>query len=134
MLKKGLSELEQKFMNVIWKRENATASDIRESLAHQRPLKDSTVRTVLARLEAKGYVRHVVEGRTFVYSGAEHPRNVAVRAVKQIVDRFCNGSVESLLTGMVDGEIVDPDELKQIAVRLSGDRGRRPVKPVKRGR
>lgn len=46
-------------------------------------------------------------------------RSLAVRAVKQIVDHFCPGSVESLLVGMVDDEIVDPHELQQIAHRLA---------------
>lgn len=105
-------------MNVIWKRGKATASDVQEALASTRPLKDSTIRTILTRLEGKGYARHTVEGRAFVYSGIEQPRNVAARAVRQILDRFCHGSVESLLVGMVDDEIVDPAELEQIAARL----------------
>ena len=109
-------------MKVIWKRGAATAADVQEALAPEHPLKDSTIRTVLARLEAKEYVRHTVEGRTFVYSGIEHPRNVAARPVKQILERFCHGSVESLLTGMVDDEIVDPEELEQIVARLAQGR------------
>src|SRR6185312_8789556 len=121
-MKRALSELEQQVMKVIWKRGAATAADVQEALAPERPLKDSTIRTVLARLEAKEYVRHTVEGRTFVYSGIEHPRNVAARAVKQILERFCHGSIESLLTGMVDGEIVDPEELEQIVARLAQGR------------
>jgi len=121
-MKPALSELEQQVMKVIWKRGAATAADVQEGLQPERPLKDSTIRTVLARLEAKEYVRHTVEGRTFVYSGIEHPRNVAARAVKQILERFCHGSIESLLTGMVDGEIVDPEELEQIVARLAQGR------------
>ncbi|HEY3939982.1 MAG TPA: BlaI/MecI/CopY family transcriptional regulator [Bryobacteraceae bacterium] len=121
-LKPALSDLEQQLMHILWSRRNATAADIRDTLAPERPLKDSTIRTVLTRLEEKGYVRHKVRGRTFVYSGIEHPRKVAVRAVKQIIDRFCHGSVESLLAGMVDGEMVDPEELQRIAAQLAGNR------------
>jgi predicted transcriptional regulator len=106
-------------MTTIWSRGAATAADIQTALRPHRTLKDSTIRTLLTRLEAKGYVKHDVDGRTFIYSSIEQPRSLAVRAVRQIIDRFCQGSVESLLVGMVDDEIVDPDELQQIIGRLT---------------
>jgi BlaI family transcriptional regulator, penicillinase repressor len=117
--KPPLSSLEQKIMEILWSAENATASSIQAALEPDRPLRDSTVRTVLTRLEEKGYVEHAIDGRTFVYSSVEPPQNLAVRAVKQILDRFCKGSVESLLTGMVNQEIVNPKELQKIADRLA---------------
>jgi DNA-binding PadR family transcriptional regulator len=46
-----------------------TAETVRERLS--RPLKQSTVRTVLRRLEEKGYITHTVDGRTDVYDAAE---------------------------------------------------------------
>jgi len=130
--KTALSDLEKTLMDIVWKCGSATAADVQEALAPERPLKDSTVRTVLGRLEEKGYLRHEVQGRTFLYSGVEPPRNVAVRAVKQILDRFCHGSVESLLTGMVDDEVVDPEELQRIASRLARERLARRVPARKR--
>ena len=94
----------------------------------KRALRDSTIRTVLTRLEEKGYVRHEVNGRTFIYASVEPPSSVAVRAVKQIVDRLCHGSMESLLVGMVDDEIVNPEELQQIVNRLARQRSAKPRK------
>ena len=105
-------------MKVLWKRGPSTAEQIREALPPKHALKDSTVRTILTRLQEKGYVRHKLEGRAFVYSGVEQPRNVAVRAVQQILDRFCDGSLEQLLTGLVENEVVDPAELQQLARKL----------------
>ncbi len=106
-------------MDFLWDHGDATADDVREALHRRRPMKDSTVRTILRRLEAKGYVRHRVDGRTFVYSGTRAPENVAVSAVRQIIDRFCGGSVEQLLVGMVDQEVVDKDELRELAQRIA---------------
>lgn len=117
--RKGLSELEHQIMEVLWTRGPANSEQVRQSLASRRPLKDSTVRTILRRLQEKGYVRHKVEGRTYVYTGVEQPRNLAVRAVRQIIDRFCNGSVEQLLVGMVEDEMLDRRELKQLAQRIA---------------
>jgi BlaI family penicillinase repressor len=121
-IKLPLSRLEQEVMDVVWSAGKVTAADVQAALAPKRALRDSTVRTVLTRLEEKGYLRHQVEGRTFVYSSVERPRRLAVRAVKQIIDRFCHGSVESLLTGMVDDEVVDPKELQRIIDRLAAKR------------
>ena len=105
-------------MEILWKRGSGTAEQIREVLAPQHALKDSTVRTVLLRLQQKGYVTHKVSGKAFVYSGVEKPQNVAVRAVRQILDKFCDGSLEKLLVGMVENEVVDRAELQRLARKL----------------
>jgi predicted transcriptional regulator len=117
--KKPLSNLEQMVMRVVWQRGSATAEEVRETLAKRHFMKESTCRTVLKRLEEKGYVSHRVEGRTNIYTGVEPPSNVAVRAVRQIIDRFCNGSVERLLSGMVDSDVIDSRELKVLAAKIA---------------
>ena len=93
-----------------------SAEQVREQLDQQdRPLKDSTVRTVLRRLEEKGYLTHTLDNRTFLYSPAEPAPMVAGRAVKRIMDWFCQGSVEQLLVGMVDSSVLDHRELQRLA-------------------
>jgi predicted transcriptional regulator len=67
-------------------------------------------------------VRHKVEGRTFIYTGVEQPRNLAARAVRQIIDRFCAGSVEQLLVGMVEDEMLDRRELQQLAAKIAREK------------
>ena len=120
--KNPLSPLENKAMNVIWERGTATAEDVRlelEKRDKKQPIKDSTVRTVLRRLEEKGYLKHTVDGRTYVYSPKVASRSVAADAVRGIVDRFCDGSVENLLVGMVDDELLSADKLKELAAKIA---------------
>jgi predicted transcriptional regulator len=112
-----LGELERSALLLVWRLGNLTAEQVREELG--RPLKDSTVRTVLRRLEEKGYLAHSVENRTFVYRPAESPERVAGRAVKRIADWFCAGSVEALLVGMVDSKVLDRRELQRLAERIA---------------
>ena len=118
-------------MNVVWERQGETAADVRAQLAGTQPMKDSTVRTVLRRLEAKGYVRHTTRGRTYVWWPKVASRSVAADAVRGIVDRFCDDSVEDLLVGMVDDELVTLEKLsqlaKQIAKAAAAPRGNRPL-------
>jgi len=117
--KPPLSPLESAVMRVLWERERATADEVRTALAAKHALKDSTVRTVLRRLEAKGYAAHTTAGRAYVYAPRIASRSAAAVAVRSILDRFCQGSVEALLLGMVDDEIVSPPKLRQLAERIS---------------
>lgn len=117
--KPSLSRLEQLVMDALWQRPTATAEDIREVLATRHPMKESTTRTILKRLEEKGYATHRVEGRTNIYRGKEPPQSVAAKAVQQIIDRLCGGSVEQLLVGMVDDEVVGEKELKRLAEKIA---------------
>jgi len=118
-----LGELERAIMRLVWQHGDLTAEQVREELDElDRPLKDSTIRTVLRRLEEKGYVTHTVENRTFRYRPAETRQLVAGRAVKRIIDRFCDGSVEALLVGMVDSKVLDQTELQRLAERIAAAR------------
>ena len=115
---RNLGEVEQLVMDYVWTNSPCTAEECREAFAETRPMKESTIRTVLRRLEAKGYVAPTLEGRTFIYRAAEARENVAVRAVKHIIDRFCDGSAEQLLIGMVDHDVVDRKDLERLARKI----------------
>jgi len=122
--RKALSELEHLVMDFLWSHGPANAEQVREALAPSRPMKDSTVRTVLHRLEEKGYVSHRTEGRTYIYTGIEPAQDVAAGAVRQIIDRFCGGSVEQLLVGLVNNDVVDERELQRLAERIARRKNR----------
>jgi predicted transcriptional regulator len=114
--KPNLGELEHEIMQVVWRHGPIHAEAVRERLGRQ--LKEATVRTVLRRLEAKNYLTHTVENRTFVYSAQESRPRVAARAVQRIVDWFCNGSVDEVLIGMVDSEMLDKTQLEKLVKRI----------------
>lgn len=119
----SVGPLENAVMHVLWERGTATADEVRSELAASRKLKESTVRTLLRRLEEKGFLTHDLEGRTFVYRPNVAPQNLATEAVRGIIDRFCSGSVEALLAGMVDGELITPHKLRQLADKIAEAEG-----------
>jgi BlaI family transcriptional regulator, penicillinase repressor len=123
-----LGELEREVMHLVWLGGPLTADEVRAQLTQQ--LTDSTIRTVLRRLEAKGYVRHTVGARAFVYRAAEPRAKVAAQAVKRIVDRFCNGSVEELLLGMVDHAMLDRREFEVLAQKIRRAKGKSAENPA----
>jgi BlaI family penicillinase repressor len=136
---KGLGEVEQMVMDFVWAHGPCTAESCREALAATRPMKDSTVRTVLRRLEQKGFVAHEIEGRTYIYRAAQNRQNVAVRAVKSIIDRFCGGSAEELVVGMVNSAVIDRDLLDRLARKVAqgkigeGSESKSRNRPAKKG-
>ena len=115
---KNLGEVEQLVMDYIWAHGPSSSETCREALASSRPMKDSTIRTVLRRLEEKGYLTHEIQGRTFIYRAADARQSVAVRAVKSIIDRFCGGSAEELVLGMVDNAVLSRKQLERLTRRI----------------
>ncbi len=119
----GLSPLESAVLKVVWHLGAASVEAVHEALPADRTLKEATTRTILRRLETKGYVTHATEGRAYIYRAAEAPRSVAVRAVRQIIDRFCHGSVEELVSGLVEGKVLTRKELATLEALLRQKKG-----------
>ena len=90
------------------------------------------MRTVLRRLEAKGFVNHKVTNRTFIYEAAEPRRRVAARAIKKIVDWFCDGSVDEVLVGMVDAKMVDREQADRLLAAIKQAEQQQPPKEPSR--
>jgi BlaI family transcriptional regulator, penicillinase repressor len=122
---KGLGEAEQAVMDYVWSKDRVSADDCREALRKTWPMKESTMRTVLSRLEEKGFLTHTTEGRTYIYQAAEAPATVAARAVRHIIDRLCGGSAEALVVGMVKHDVLSPQQLEQLAKRIAQERSRK---------
>jgi BlaI family penicillinase repressor len=118
-----LGELEREVMQWVWSGGEVTADEIRLRL--DRKPKESTVRTVLRRLEEKGYVTHTTSGRTFVFRAVASRQDVAARAVKHIVDWFCDGSLEEVLVGMADARMLDSRTLQRLAQRIAEAKAKR---------
>lgn len=123
--RRPLTELQQAILDRLWSNGPATAEQIREALQPAYRLKDSSVRTLLRRLEARGYVSHGLEGKTFIYEAVMAPKRVAAHSVRQIIDRFWSGSVEQFLTGMVDEKILTPAEIARLARKIGHRKTRR---------
>jgi len=116
--RRPLTELQQAILDVLWARGPATSEQVREALLPRHKLKDSSIRTLLRRLEARGFLRHAVDGKVFRYAATVGQQRFAARAVRSIIDRFHAGSVEQFLVGMVDEKVLSPDELDRLARKV----------------
>ena len=117
--RRPLTELQEAILEVLLAQGPSTAEQVREGLSPAHRLKDSSVRTLLRRLEAREYVSHRVEGKVFIYEATTAPRQVAAHSVRQIIDRFWSGSVEQFLTGLVDEKILTRAEIARLAKKIA---------------
>lgn len=109
-----LTDLENEVMQAVWDGGTCTVEAVYQVVSRKRKLKETTVRTLLRRLEQKGYLRHESDGRAYVYRAVEPARRVAARAVRQIINSFCRGSVEELVSGMVEAKVLKKDDIDEL--------------------
>ncbi|HYL73099.1 MAG TPA: BlaI/MecI/CopY family transcriptional regulator [Bryobacteraceae bacterium] len=109
-----LTDLENQVMQAVWDAEPCTVEAVHQTVSRKRSIKETSIRTLLRRLEQKGYLRHEEKGRAYVYRAAEPARSLAAHAVRHIIDRFCQGSVEELVSGMVDAKVLSKSEMDRL--------------------
>lgn len=110
-----LGDLEHELLTILWTHGEMTAFAVRKHVS--RKLKDPTIRTVLRRLEDKGYVTHSVVSGTFIYRATDSAE-AAASAVQGIVDGYCGGSLERVLRGLVDAGFVDTTRLEALIGKI----------------
>src|ERR1700689_2067461 len=111
-----LGDLEHEFLTILWTHGEMTAFAVRRHVS--RKLKDPTIRTVLRRLEEKGYVSHSVVSGTFIYRAIDTAEAAAASAVQGIVEGYCGGSFERVLHGLIDAGFVDTTRLETLIGKL----------------
>ena len=88
--------LELECLKALWGIGEGTVRDVRHVMVGNRNLAYTTVMTVLDRLEKRGGVSRRKQGRSFVYVPKLSREELRKFAVKEVVDRFFDGSPEAL--------------------------------------
>jgi predicted transcriptional regulator len=114
-----LTPAQGEIMEIIWERGDVTASEVRRVLSRTRPVARNTVRTLLERMEEKGWISHREDGRTFLYSAAQ-PRQATIgQKVQKVIETVCGGSPEVLVTALLDYRGLSSGELERIRQMLA---------------
>jgi len=110
-----LTKRERQIMDTLYKLGRATAAEIRQRL--DGAPSDSTVRTQLRVLEAKGHVRHEEHGLRYVYLPTVARRSASRSAMRHLVDTFFDGSTAKAVAALLggDGARVSDEDLDRIA-------------------
>ncbi len=109
-----LAELQLAIMHVLWERGEATVSDTREALKPGRALAHTTVGTMLAKMEEKGYVRHRTDSRVNVYRAAIRQDQVKKSMVTDLADRLFQGDVTQMVCHLLDSREITSENLAEL--------------------
>jgi len=109
-----LTELQLAIMRVLWDRSEATVQEIWEALHAERGLAQTTVATMLSRLERRGVVTRRAQSRQYHYRAAVTEREVQHSMVGELTERLFDGDVTALVQHLLTGEDVSPGDIAKI--------------------
>jgi predicted transcriptional regulator len=117
-----LSAREREIMNAVFAVGNrALAEEIRDRLTN--PPSHSAVRVMLARLEAKGYLRHEQQSGRNIYSATTAPSTAKRDALRRYLQTFFGGSLRDMMSALVRDEAWSDEDLA--ALRSDIDKARK---------
>jgi predicted transcriptional regulator len=114
--KAGLTKLELKIMQVIWRRGESSVSAVQTEL--DPPLAYTTVQTMLNILERKGKLRRELQGRAYVYAARVSEAKALGQSLRDLIDRMFGGSSEQLVMSLLKDGQIDAKKLGELTERF----------------
>lgn len=124
-----VTDRELEILKILWVKGRASVREVQEELIRTTgPVAYSTVQTLLNIMEEKkGLVRHVVEGRTFIYI----PKKTSDRTIRELtrrfVDRVFDGALDRVMVALLDSQSPGPEELNRMRAMI--DEAQRQANP-----
>ena len=109
-----LTELQLAILRIIWDKGEATVQDIWEALHPERGLAQTTIATVLSRLERRGVVTRRAQARQYHYRAAVTEQDVQHSMVGELTERLFDGDVTALVRHLLTAEDVSPGDIARI--------------------
>jgi predicted transcriptional regulator len=125
---RDLSPAQQRIMECIWEYGELSASGVRTILARHQKVARNTVRTLLERMEDKGWLKHREVNRTYLYSATKPKQTTVGEKVRDAVDQICGGSPEALMAALIDYRGLTKGELSRIRQMLDEAKSRKSTK------
>lgn len=121
----SLPRREREIFEILCSQSEATAADVRSAMAD--PPSYSAVRTLLARLEGRGLVKHRAVEQAYVYRSVPQPAKVRESALKQMVKTFFDGSAANAATALLGlTKSLSPDEAAALRQAIDEAKERQP--------
>lgn len=106
----AMSPAETEVLRLVWESRQATVQQVYDALPANRKITYVTVATLLRRLEEKGYLKHRVRGKAFVYTPAANKEDVIKRTINDLVQRLFGGNPVPLMQHLaLHSEMSDED-------------------------
>ena len=111
----GLSRRERQIMDFLYERERASVAEVMAGIAD--PPSYSAVRAMLRTLEQKGRIRHIEDGRAYIYQPTIQKDSARKGALSHLLKTFSDGSTEKAVAALLDlkGQKLSEAELDRVA-------------------
>ncbi len=109
-----LTEAELRLMDVLWQEGPSTVQQVLEALPGKSPLAYNSVLTTIRILEKKGYVRHIKDGRAYIYRALIEREEASRSEIRHLAHRFFQNSREMLVLNILEDRGVDAEELNRL--------------------
>jgi len=116
-----VTDRELEILKILWARGKASVREVQEDLnkAAGPAVAYSTVQTLLNIMEdKKGLVRHVVEGRTFIYIPKKSSDRTIRELTRRFVDRVFDGALDRVMVALLDTKLPTPAEFDRLRAMI----------------
>ena len=109
-----MSPAETEILRLVWQIEEATVQQVCNQLPPKRNIAYKTVQTLLRRLEDKGYIRHKMKGKAYVFFPAIKREDVVKRTVLDFLDRLFGGDPRPLMQFLAQDGKIDAEDIERL--------------------
>ncbi len=109
-----LTDLQFSLMRVLWERGEASVSEMCDALRPERVLAQTTIATILSRLEKRGVVSHRTHSRQFLYQARVTEAEVRRSMVEDLTERLFHGDVTELVNHLLSARDLSPGDLARV--------------------
>jgi len=113
-----ISGAEHEIMEVLWRESPLTAAEVATRAPVSRAWSIRTVKTLLARLLAKGAVAHQEDGRHYLYRPAVAREDYVAGESRALLDRLFGGSITPLVAHLAERNDLSPEDIAEIEALL----------------
>jgi len=109
-----MSAAETEVLRLVWESQQATVQQVYDALPANRKVTYVTVATLLRRLEEKGYLKHRVRGKAFVYAPAAKKEDVIRRTIGDLVERLFGGNPVPLIQHLAQHSRMTDEDIERL--------------------
>jgi predicted transcriptional regulator len=121
-----LSAAQREIIEILWQHDREmTASEVRAVLGERREVSRNTVRTLLERMEQKGWLTHREENRAYLYRAACRRERSMAQQVGAVLEKVCGGSPETMVSALIDYRSLTAKEIERVKSLLNAARSKR---------
>jgi BlaI family penicillinase repressor len=113
-----LTELQVAILRTLWERGEASVAEVCEALQPERGLAQTTIATLLSRLERRGVVSRRAEQRTYVYRAEVSEQDVRQSMVGGLAERMFAGDITALVNHLITQHEIAPGDLARLRAMI----------------